>query len=179
MNANLAMSTHRIWHLPADVDTDALAPGAYMQHGIEVIAQHCLENVLPRFASEVQRGDVIVAGANFGIGSSREQAAGVLVQLGVAAVIAPSYGGLFFRNAYNLGLPLLTCAAALADQTQLQMDPHHYTLALTDGTPLATDPVPDFLLDMVRAGGLLALLRQRAKPGQTSALANPSSKDSV
>ena len=73
---------------------------------------HCLEAVRPDFARGVQRGDVIVAGPHFGIGSSREQAASVLVHLGVAAVIAPSFGGLYFRNAFNVGLLLLTCPRA-------------------------------------------------------------------
>jgi 3-isopropylmalate/(R)-2-methylmalate dehydratase small subunit len=108
MTANSPTNWHKVWHLGADVDTDALAPGAYMQHGIDVIAQHCLENVLPDFARDVKPGDIIVAGHSFGIGSSREQAAAALVHLGVAAVIAPSYGGLFFRNAFNLGLLLIT-----------------------------------------------------------------------
>ena len=81
----------RVWRLGADIDTDVLAPGAYMKHGLDVIARHCLESVRPEFAAQVQAGDVIVADQNFGIGSSREQAAGVLVQLGVAAVIAPSF----------------------------------------------------------------------------------------
>lgn len=100
---------HRIWHVGDDVDTDALAPGAYMQHGVDVIAPRCLGNLLPAFAQAVKPGDVIVAGRSFGIGSSHEQPAAVLVHLGVAAVIAPSFGGLFFRNAFNLGLLLLTC----------------------------------------------------------------------
>ena len=71
----------RVWRLGADVDTDALAPGHAMKHGLDVIARHCLESLRPDFASGVQPGDVIVAGPNFGIGSSREQAASVLVQL--------------------------------------------------------------------------------------------------
>ena len=100
----------RTWKLPPDVDTDQLAPGHAMKHGLDVIARHCLERVRPEFAPQVQRGDVIVAGPNFGIGSSREQAASVLVHLGLAAVIAPSYSGLYFRNAFNVGLLLLTCA---------------------------------------------------------------------
>ena len=83
-----------------------------MKYGIEVIARHCLESVRPEFAGAVRPGDVIVAGPNFGIGSSREQAASVLVQLGVAAVIAPSFSGLYFRNAFNVGLLLLTCEGA-------------------------------------------------------------------
>ena len=96
-------ATRRVWRLGADVDTDALAPGAWMQHGVEVIAQHCLEGLRPDFAAGVRPGDVIVAGPDFGIGSSREQAAAVLVQLGVAAVIAPSYSGLYFPQCLQPG----------------------------------------------------------------------------
>ena len=117
--------THRVWRLGADIDTDLLAPGHAMKHGIDIIATHCLETVRPEFAREVQRGDVIVAGPNFGIGSSREQAAAALVHLGVAAVIAPSYSGLYFRNAFNLGLLLLTCAQAesLQEGERIAPDP--------------------------------------------------------
>ena len=102
----------RVWRLSADVDTDQLAPGGTMKFGIDITARHCLESLRPEFARTVQRGDVIVAGAHFGIGSSREQAASVLVHLGVAAVIAPSSSGLYFRNAFNVGLLLLTCPRA-------------------------------------------------------------------
>ncbi len=153
----------RIWHLGDDVDTDALAPGAWMQHGVDVIARHCLENLRPNFASEVRPGDVVVAGRNFGIGSSREQAAAALVHLGVAAVIAPSYGGLFFRNAFNLGLLLLTCAdvAALRAEQQLALDLAQLQLILPGGTRIACAPVPAFLLQMAQAGGLMPQLRQR------------------
>ena len=154
---------HRVWRLGADVDTDALAPGHAMKHGIDVIARHCLEAVRPEFAGEVRAGDVIVAGPNFGIGSSREQAAAVLVQLGVAAVIAPSYGGLYFRNAFNLGLLLLTCAEAesLKDGDLVVLDVAQPSVLAPDGRSLACEPVPDFLMDMVRAGGLMKQLGQR------------------
>lgn len=153
----------RVWRLPADVDTDQLAPGHAMKHGVDVIARHCLERVRPEFAAAVRRGDVIVAGPNFGIGSSREQAVAVLVHLGVAAVVAPSYGGLFFRNAFNLGLLLLTCAQAgrIADGSRLAIDLPRRALVLGDGRSLTVEPIPDFLLDMVRAGGLLPMLKQR------------------
>lgn len=154
---------HKVWHLVDDVDTDALAPGAWMQLGVEGIAPHCLENLVPAFAREVRPGDVIVAGRNFGIGSSREQAAAVLVHLGVAAVIAPSFGGLFFRNAFNLGLLLLTCpdAGSLRSQPQLAIERSPLRLLLPDGRVVACEPVPDFLLAMAQAGGLLPQLRQR------------------
>ncbi|MBN8508261.1 MAG: 3-isopropylmalate dehydratase [Burkholderiales bacterium] len=153
----------RTWRLPADIDTDQLAPGHAMKNGVEVIARHCLETVRPEFASQVQRGDVIVAGPHFGIGSSREQAAAALVHLGVAAVIAPSFAGLFFRNAFNLGLLLLTCpqAASIDDGTALQWDLAACTITLADGRQLKFEPIPDFLLDMVRAGGLMPMLKRR------------------
>ncbi|MDL9997957.1 3-isopropylmalate dehydratase [Variovorax sp. J22P240] len=157
-------TTHRVWRLGPDIDTDALAPGHAMKHGIDRIAQHCLEAVRPEFAREVRPGDVIVAGPNFGIGSSREQAAAVLVKLGVAAVIAPAFGGLYFRNAFNLGLLLLTCpeAETLREGDRIAIDRASPAVIAPDGTRLACEPVPAFLMDMVRAGGLMNQLRQRA-----------------
>lgn len=154
---------HRVWRLGGDVDTDALAPGSWMQHGIEVIAQHCLEALRPKFAAGVQPGDVVVAGPNFGIGSSREQAAAALRHLGVAAVIAPSYSGLFFRNAFNLGLLLLTCPGCegIGENEQISFDPAAGTVTRASGEVLRCDPIPAFLLEMVAAGGLLPQLKRR------------------
>ena len=153
----------RTWRLPADVDTDQLAPGATMKHGIEVSARHCLEALRPEFARDVRRGDVIVAGARFGIGSSREQAASVLVHLGLAAVIAPSYSGLYFRNAFNVGLLLLKCpqAALIDDGEAITFDARAGVVKRADGSTLACHPIPGFLLDMVEAGGLLPQLKSR------------------
>ncbi len=154
---------HRAWRFGADIDTDTLAPGAWMQHGVEVIAQHCLEAVRPEFAGRVQPGDVLVAGPNFGIGSSREQAAGALRHLGVAAVIAPSFSGLFFRNAFNLGLLLITCPGceAIAEQEHIRFDARAGAVTRAGGAVLACQPIPGFLLDMVEAGGLLPQLQRR------------------
>ena len=157
------MSVHRVWKFGPDIDTDALAPGAYMKLGIEGIAPHCLEAVRPEFAGEVQPGAVIAAGPNFGIGSSREQAVAALVHLGVKAVIAPSFSGLFFRNAFNLGLLLLTTPQAeqLAEAEQVELDLQTLTLRRPSGQQLVCQPIPGFLLDMVAAGGLMNQLRQR------------------
>jgi len=156
----------RTWRLPADVDTDQLAPGHAMKHGLDVIARHCLEGVRPEFASSVQPGDVIVAGANFGIGSSREQAASVLVQLGVAAVIAPSYSGLYHRNAFNVGLLLLTCPEAdrIADGEAVTFDARAGRVRRADGDVLACKPISALLLDLVEAGGLMNQLKRRMEP---------------
>ena len=157
------MSIHRVWKFGPDIDTDALAPGAYMKLGIEGIAPHCLEAVRPEFAGEVQPGAVIAAGPNFGIGSSREQAVAALVHLGVKAVIAPSFSGLFFRNAFNLGLLLLSTPEAeqLAEAEQIELDLQTLTLRRPTGQQLVCQPIPGFLLDMVAAGGLMNQLRQR------------------
>lgn len=165
----------RVWRLPADIDTDALAPVQWMKYSAEVIAQHCLEILRPQFALEARAGDVIVAGPNFGIGSSREQAAAALVHLGIAAVIAPSYGGLFFRNAFNVGLLLLTCrdAEALADGERVDFDAEQGVVRCVadahgrdlqgHGTLLHCEPIPQFLLERVRCGGLLPQLKQRQR----------------
>ena len=157
------MSLHRVWRLPADIDTDALAPGATMKFSIDITAKHCLEGVRADFAQGVQRGDVIVAGPNFGIGSSREQAAAVLVRLGVVAVIAPSFSGLYFRNAFNLGLLLLTCPQAdrLLEGDQVALDWQGPAVISPSGATLACESIPPFLMDMVRSGGLLNQLRKR------------------
>lgn len=158
------MSTsHKVWRFGADIDTDQLAPGAYMKLGIEGIAPHCLEAVRPGFADAVRPGDLIAAERNFGIGSSREQAAAALVHLGVRAVIAPSFSGLFFRNAFNLGLLLLTCreAGQLREGEQVALDLQRMEVVAADGRRLACDPIPGFLLEMVQAGGLMNQLRRK------------------
>ena len=154
---------HKVWRVGADVDTDQLAPGAYMKLGIHDIAKHCLEGVRPEFAGQVKAGDVLAAGPNFGIGSSREQAADALVKLGVRAVIAPSYGGLYFRNAFNLGLLLLTCkeAESLEEGEQISLDLNQWAVVRANGQRLDCDPIPDFLVAMVEAGGLLPQLKLR------------------
>lgn len=159
----------RVWRLGVDIDTDVLAPGAWMKHGLEVIGWHCLEAVRTDFASGVKNGDVIVAGPNFGIGSSREQAAGVLRHLGVAAVIAPSFSGLYFRNAFNLGLLLLTCPRATevseGERIDVRFEPASDTpvVVRANGERLPCAPIPGFLMDMVQAGGLLPLLKQQRR----------------
>lgn len=156
-------ATHHVWRLGTGVDTDQLVPGRAMKLGLAAMAGHCLEGLRPDFAAGVRPGDVIVAGRDFGIGSSREQAAGVLVHLGVAAVIAPSFGGLYLRNAFNLGLLLLTCPDAdrIAEGERIGFDARAGRVRRADGSVLACAPIPGFLLDMVDAGGLMPQLRRR------------------
>ncbi len=157
----------RVWKLPADINTDQIAPASTLNFGIEVTARHCLELLRPGFASKLERGDVIVAGENFGVGSSREEAAAVLVYLGIAAVIAPSFAGLYFRNAFNVGLLLLTCpqASLIEDGEPIEFDARVARVTRSNAFPphatLQCQPIPDFLLDRVEAGGLLPQLQER------------------
>jgi 3-isopropylmalate/(R)-2-methylmalate dehydratase small subunit len=99
----------KAWIFGYDIDTDVLAPGLYMKGSFEELASHCLEAIDPDFASNVAPGDVVVAGKNFGVGSSREQAAEALKYLGVSILLAKSFAGIFFRNALNFGMIALTC----------------------------------------------------------------------
>jgi 3-isopropylmalate/(R)-2-methylmalate dehydratase small subunit len=154
----------RAWVLGDDVDTDVLAPGRYMKFGIEEIARHCLESVSPAFASSVRKGDCVVAGRNFGMGSSREQAPEALKYLGVTLLIAESFAGLFYRNAINLGLPAVTCAQAkrIRQGDELDVDLEHGKIRnRTTGETLDCEPIPAFLMNLVRDGGLLPHLEKR------------------
>ncbi|HZD21542.1 MAG TPA: 3-isopropylmalate dehydratase [Burkholderiales bacterium] len=154
----------RAWAFGDNLDTDVIAPGRYMKFGIEQIAQHCLESVSPAFAKEVQPGDIVVGGRNFGAGSSREQAPEALKHLGIAALIAESFAGLFYRNAINLGLPALWCASAkrIRDGDRLDLDLEHGKVHnRTSGETLDCEPIPAFLMAIIRDGGLLPHLEKK------------------
>ncbi len=146
------------------IDTDILAPGVYMKLPIEQLAQHCLESVDPDFIRNVRPGDIVVAGVNFGVGSSREQAAEALKHLGVACVIAKSFGAIFYRNALNFGLPVLVCddADRIAAGDRLNIDSGAgRILDETQGLELTAQPLPGFLLQMIADGGLVPHLEKR------------------
>jgi 3-isopropylmalate/(R)-2-methylmalate dehydratase small subunit len=158
------MTAGRAFVFGDDVNTDALAPGTYMKSPIEVIAAHCLESIDPGFASRIKAGDVVVAGRNFGAGSSREQAAEALKHLGAACVVAKSFGGIFYRNALNLGLPVIVCAESdrIRDGDRLEVDPRTGVIVdETSGERLQAQPLPEFLLDMLADGGLVPHLEKR------------------
>jgi 3-isopropylmalate/(R)-2-methylmalate dehydratase small subunit len=156
----------KAWVFGDNVDTDAIAPGRYMKAGIDEIARHCLEGVLPSFASSVAKGDVVVAGRNFGTGSSREQAPEALKHLGVAALVAETFAGLFYRNALNLGLPATACPLAKkigqGDVLEIDFEKGKITNRTT-GDVLSCEPIPAHLMQMVRDGGLLAHLEKRLR----------------
>jgi 3-isopropylmalate/(R)-2-methylmalate dehydratase small subunit len=160
----------RAWVFGDDVDTDVLAPGHLMKLPPEQLALHCLEAVDPGFARAVQPGDFVVAGRNFGLGSSREQAAVSLRMLGVACVLAPSFARIFYRNALNLGLPALFFPDAhrVARGDALEVDAVSGTVINhTQGWQASATPIPAHLMEMVRAGGLVAHLKLRMAGART------------
>lgn len=154
----------RAWVFGDNIDTDLLAPGIYMKLPLDQLASHCLEAIEPRFAKEVQAGDIVVGGANFGLGSSREQAAQALKQLGVGAVLATSFARIFYRNALNLGLPVLFFpqAAEIAAGTRLTVNPIEGAVTDLDrDRRYAVEPIPAHLMQMIEAGGLMPHLKAR------------------
>ena len=156
----------RAWVFGDNIDTDVLAPGRFMKGPIEDAAPHCLESVDPDFAGGVAPGDLVIAGGNFGLGSSREQAAQVLRILGVAAVVAKSFGGIFYRNAFNLGLLAVLCAETgrIDAGDRLALDAEAGVLHnLSSGESYACEPVPAHLLALIADGGLIPHLERRFK----------------
>ena len=158
-------SRHRIWKYGDHVNTDVIFPGKYtysVQHDPAALARHALEDLDPSFATGVRPGDVIIAGRNWGNGSSREQAVTCLSACGLRAVIAESFARIYYRNAINNGLLALTCpgAAELAqsgEELLLDLDAGELVIA---GETLRLAPLPPPVLRIVEAGGLIASLKQ-------------------
>lgn len=167
MTASTLQLKGRAWVFGDNIDTDLLAPGHAMRKPIEQLSKHCLEAISPDFAASVQHGDILVAGDGFGAGSSREQAAEALLFLGISAVLARSVARIFYRNALNLGLPVVR----FADAAQIgQLDLLSVDLVqgrvqdLTTQAEYRHEPIPAFLLDMLLDGGLLPHLHKRLHP---------------
>ncbi len=152
------------WVFGDGIDTDVLAPGYAMKKSPEGLAQHCLEAINPDFAKLVKPGDIVVAGANFGLGSSREQAAMALATLGVGAVLAKSFARIFYRNAINIGLPVVAIdlTGEVAAGELLRLDLEQGVLAQQkDGFEHKLQPMPSHIIDILSAGGLMAQLKQK------------------
>jgi 3-isopropylmalate/(R)-2-methylmalate dehydratase small subunit len=156
--------TGRAWIFGDDVNTDVMAPGLYFKAPMEEMARHCLEAIDPRFAREVRPGDIVVAGRRFGIGSAREQAAMALTHLGVGAVLAVSFGRIFYRNALNFGLPALffPAAAEICAGDELDVEPVAGLVRnRSSGRQYTVSAIPTHLMEMVSMGGLMPYLKQR------------------
>ena len=156
----------RAWKYGDNVDTDVIIPARYLTTtDPELLAAHALEDLDRSFASGVAPGDVVVAGANFGCGSSREHAPVALKGAGVGAVVAASFARIFFRNAINTGLPIVTCpeaAAAIRDGDRVVVDVAAGVVRdETLGLEFPAEPLPEFVQEIVAAGGLVPWVRAR------------------
>ena len=158
----------RAWVFGDNIDTDAIISGVHMKFAPEEIAKYCFEVVDPNFAKNVAEGDIVVGGANFGMGSSREQAPQCLKILGVGAVLATSFARIFYRNALNLGLPafVLTQAREVNAGDTLTIDPVAGTVVNeTQDRRYDCDPIPEHLMTMIEDGGLMAHLKKKIDAG--------------
>ena len=159
------MSKGKVWKFGDDVNTDVIFPGKYTYSILdpEEMAKHALEDLEPEFASQVKPGDIIVAGKNFGCGSSREQAATCLKFAGVQAVIAKSFARIFFRNAINQGLPVVQCSEAvdsIESGEEIAIDFAKGKIETEKGT-FAFAPLPESVLQILEAGGLISYTKTK------------------
>ncbi|MEW5945939.1 MAG: 3-isopropylmalate dehydratase small subunit [bacterium] len=161
----------RVWKFGDHVDTDLIIPATYLDTtDPERLGRHAMEGADPQFAANVRRGDVIVAGANFGCGSSREHAPLALSGAGVACVAAESFARIFFRNAINLGLPVFEAPGIHGAASQgdvLEIDPARREIRnVTTGAAVPFSPYPGFIQSIIAAGGLIPLVRLRLGEGR-------------
>ena len=152
-----------------NVDTDVIIPARYLNTSeAKELAAHCMEDIDAGFAGRVKAGDIIVAGRNFGCGSSREHAPLAIKASGVACVIAATFARIFYRNALNIGLPILECpeaAEAIAAGHEVSVDLASGTVSdETAGRTFRAEPFPPFMRELIAAGGLAAYMRN-AKSG--------------
>ncbi len=145
---------------PDNVDTDVIIPARYLNTpNAQELAAHCMEDIDPEFIHKVKPGDIIVGGANFGCGSSREHAPLAIKTVGVSCVIAASFARIFYRNSINIGLPILECPAASAaiqggDKVKVDFDTGIITDETT-GETFKAQPFPPFIQNIIKAGGLM------------------------
>ena len=149
----------KAWKFGDDISTDLIAPGRlfHLRTNLPELAKHVLEDADPEFPSKVQKGDFIVAGSNFGLGSSREHAPTIIKLAGVNAVLAKSFARIFYRNGINVGLPLLICDTdRIYECDELEVDMSAGIVKdLTKGIEIMFSPIPDVMIKILNDGGLV------------------------
>ena len=161
------MNAHGTVHTYGDhVDTDVIIPARYLaSQNHQELASHCMEDIDKTFVTKVKDGDIMVAGVNFGCGSSREHAPNAIKASGISCVIAANFARIFYRNAINIGLAILECPAASAgiddgDEVSVDFDTGVIT-NVTTGETYQAEPFPPFIKDMIAKGGLMASLKAK------------------
>ena len=160
----------RAWKFGANIDTDLIIPARYLNTSEPAeLARHCMEDADPAFMKKIAPGDIIVGGENFGCGSSREHAPIAIKAAGISAVIAKSFARIFYRNALNIGLPILECPEAVdgikeGDNLEIDLDTGAITNPRTNQR-YQMAPFPPFMRQLIQAGGLLNYVRNNFKKG--------------
>ena len=175
------MLTGKAWKYGDDVDTDVIIPARYLTSSDpELLKEHCMEDIDKEFAKNVKAGDFIVANNNFGCGSSREHAPISIKAAGVSCVIAKSFARIFFRNSFNIGLPILESTEALESietGDQLEVDISSGTIKnITKGTEYKALPVPEFMQELIDEGGLVSYFQKQIAQGKVGANAKKPEK---
>ena len=157
----------KVWVYGDHINTDLIIPGRYLDdYSAKNLAAHVMEDADPEFPRKVAKGDIVVAGRNFGCGSSREQAPLALKHAGVSAVVAGSFARIFYRNAINVGMPVIVCPAAatrIRSGDLIEIDLHGGSMVLHDGERLTFPSLPDFLIRILDEGGLAPYTRRRLR----------------
>lgn len=154
----------RAWVFGDNIDTDVILPGQYLKLSGDDLKAHVMEGVDPTFANKVRPGDILVGGRNFGCGSSRETAPGVLKDVGITAIIAPFFARIFYRNAINLGLPVIECPQLMDIHEGDELSIDFQTGRIVNQTQASESQFrafPDHVMNILDAGGLVAYLRKR------------------
>ena len=153
------------WKFGNDIDTDIIVPGRYLIYTDEErLSKHCMEGLDPDFDKKCKKGDFIVAGTNFGCGSSREHAPIALKGAGVSAVIAESFARIFYRNATNVGVPLLEAPGItelVEDGDEIEVDMDEGIITASNGETIAFKKLPPFMLEILEQGGLIEYLKNK------------------
>lgn len=154
----------KVWNFGKDIDTDLIIAARYLNTSVpEELAKHVMEDADPDFVNKMSPGDIIVAGENFGCGSSREHAPIALKAAGIAAVIAPTFARIFYRNAFNMGLPIfeLPESAEIKEGESVKVDMDAGTITnLTTGTQYKFNAIPPFMQELIAAGGLMEFAKK-------------------
>lgn len=161
----------RIWKFGSDVDTDAIIPARYLnQFDPKELAKHVMEDERPEFKKDVQRGDILLAEKNFGCGSSREHAPLALMAAGISCIISKSFARIFYRNGFNQGLPLLESSEASEEIQDGDRVRVNLTIGeifdLTQKKKFFAKPIPVFMQELIKDGGLIRHLRKRGLKGK-------------
>ncbi len=148
----------KVWLFGDNIDTDAITPGAYLDSPVNEMVKHVMESVRPDFTKAFNKGDIIVAGSNFGCGSSRESAPGILKTLGIGAIVAQSFARIFFRNAIALGIPIVileSCPRGFSDGDSIEVHFEDASVVnLSTGTTMQGTKLYDVIVQTILKGGL-------------------------